>query len=211
LQGEDALWPDLRAALCGSKDQFDVYFKSAKNVVEEITGATAYRHGKHRILQAHQTDLISTHNPNLVSIALLHNLIVSRMKASPDLVEREAPVPSQQLLPVSLTLQQDETRKIASSFTGRLSLTRAICRAVMQKFNVNLHYNHKMNQYCNLFIHKLNGKIYDVYPRLSRPTIDNEPIPFKGVTKFSLDDKDLISILIGEPDHPVHMSVPSPW
>jgi hypothetical protein len=62
-----------------------------------------------------------------------------------------------------------------------------------------------MNQYCNLFIHELNGKIYDVYPRLSIPTIDNELILSEGVTKFSLDDKGSISI--GEPDHPVCTNV----
>jgi hypothetical protein len=123
---------------------------------------------------------------------------------SPDLVEREAPVPSQQLLRISLT-PQDESRKIASSTTGRLSLTRAICRAVMRKYNVDSHYNHKMNQYCNLFIHELNGKVYDIHTSLSRPTIDNELILSKGVTKFSLDDKGSISI--GEPDHPVRTNV----
>jgi hypothetical protein len=203
-QGVDALWPDLRAALCGGQNQFDVFFKFAENVVEDITGATAYRHGKCGVLQADQTDRLSTRNPNLVSIASLHNLIVSKMRTSPDPVEREAPVPSQQLLRISLT-PQNETNKIASCFTARLSLTRAICRAVMRKSNVDSHYNHKMNQYCNLFIHELNGKIYDDLPRLSRPTIDNELILSKGVTKFSLDDKGSISI--GEPDHPVRTNV----
>jgi hypothetical protein len=97
-----------------AKDQFEVYFKFAKNVVEEIIEATAYRHGNHCILQADQKDLISTHNPNLVSISLIHNLIVSRVRISPYLVGREAPVPSQQLLQISLTIPDDETRKIAS-------------------------------------------------------------------------------------------------
>jgi hypothetical protein len=203
-QGDDTLWPDLHAAACGSKDQYNVYFKFAENVVEEITGATAFRHGNHRVLQADQKDLISTSNPNLVSISLLHNLIVSRVRMSPNPIEREAPVPSQRLLLISLT-PQDETRKIASSFTGRVPLTRVICRAVMRKFNVDLHYNHKMNQYCNLFIHELNGKVYDIYSSLSRPTIDNELILSKGVTKFSLDDK--TSISVGEPDHPVRTNV----
>jgi hypothetical protein len=40
-----------------SKDQFEVYFKFAKNVVEEIIEATPYRHGNHCVLQADQKDL----------------------------------------------------------------------------------------------------------------------------------------------------------
>jgi hypothetical protein len=95
--------------LSGSKDPPDVYFKFAESVVEEITGATAYRHRKHLVLKAHQTDLISTHIPNRVSIASFHNLIVSRMKTSLDRVKREAPVPSPQLLRISLTRQMKQS------------------------------------------------------------------------------------------------------
>jgi hypothetical protein len=78
----------------------------------------------------------------------------------------------------------------------------------MQKLNVDLHYNHKMNQYGDIFILKLNGKIYGVSSRLSRPTIENELILSKGVTKLFLMPRGLFPS-VNQTILCAQMSVPS--
>ena len=44
-KGNPDLWPDLWAAINGADEKFSVFYKYTEQVIEEVSGATPYRHG----------------------------------------------------------------------------------------------------------------------------------------------------------------------
>ena len=203
-KGDDRLWPDLCAALNGRAEQFTEFYKTAKEVIEEISGASPYRHGSKRVLRAVQTDLVSSMNSSLVSIRALYNCIISRMRSHMDPIVQNSPHPSEELLRISLCPQYP-SRAVSKAYHGRFELTRGVQQATMRKFNQDSYYNNKLNLYGNHLIVETNDFIYDLQPGFSRPTQDNSLIFSKGITKISVDDK--AAIPIGEPGYPVRTNV----
>jgi hypothetical protein len=49
-QGDDCLWPDLQAAVNGNGEKCVKFYKIAEEIIEEISGASPYRHGSKRVL-----------------------------------------------------------------------------------------------------------------------------------------------------------------
>jgi hypothetical protein len=49
-QDDDCLWPDLRAAVNGKEEKYTEFYKIAEEIIEEISGASPYRHGSKRVL-----------------------------------------------------------------------------------------------------------------------------------------------------------------
>ena len=192
-KGDKDLWPDLQAANSGATNKYDIFFSIAEKFVEEISGAESYRRN--------EKNYITSDNVHLTSISALHKAIIERMKQHEDKFVREAPTPSQTLLQISLCPQY-ESRLVSRYYSRRLNLTRAIQKATMRKFNIDSHYNHKINQYGNKFIIELNNLIYShLNIQHLLPTLDNDIILSKGITKISVDDK--AAVPIGEPGLPV--------
>ena len=192
-RGNPDLWPDLRAANSGAKEKYTIFFDEAQKVIEQISGVDAYRHG--------EKNYLTSENSDLTSIPALYTKIVSSIKNSSDFSVKNAPLPSESLLRVSLCPQY-ESREVSKNYTCKLNLTRAIQKATMRKNNIDSYYNHKLNQYCNLFIIEFNKLVYSHFQNHEEyPTKDNDIIFTKGVTKISVDDK--AAIPVGEPGLPV--------
>jgi hypothetical protein len=45
-------WPDMRALMNGAKGQYEPFFDTLSSLVDEVTGATANRHGEQRVLSS---------------------------------------------------------------------------------------------------------------------------------------------------------------
>ena len=194
-EGKTEFWPDLRAALNGSKQRHTAYFKCAEELLESITGASPYRHGEVREFTSEQKDM--------VSIPSLHDAIRERMQQHDDPTINNAPVPCLQLLHLSMCPRYP-SRLVSMNFSSRLNVTRGIQQATMRKKNIDSHYNNAMNVYCNSFIMEVNKLVRDEFPDLIRP-FSNGLILVKGAIKISLDDKNHIPL--GEPGYPVRTTV----
>jgi hypothetical protein len=101
-QGNLNLWPDLRAIANGATTKYDVFYKIAGDAIEDISGATADRHGTHRVL--------TTSSAHLVSISALHRHTMEKMDSSDEEPVREAPRPSEQLLRMAFCPQHCQER-----------------------------------------------------------------------------------------------------
>ena len=196
-KGNDDLYPDLRAAMNGSKEMYTKFYSVAEQIIDEISGAQKDRNGEKNYITAHCSDL--------TSISALYDKIKICMKTNDDVTIVNAPLPSLNLLRISLCPQY-ESRAISKNFTCRFNLTRAIEMATMRKNNIDSHYNHKINQYGNAFILELNEKVYKYLENvLPYPNDDNDLIFSKGITKISVDDKGAVPV--GEPNCPVRTNV----
>ena len=153
-RGNPDLWPDLRSAMNGAEQVFFHFFDTANEVLEGRTGATANRHGMHRVLTTDSSQLVST-------ISALHSEICHEMDASCNPDVRNSKRPSEQLLRVACC-PQNESRAIARNYWPRLPIKRAIIKATMQKNNPDSHYNHKINQLVNCLVHDMNDRYYKV-------------------------------------------------
>jgi hypothetical protein len=189
------LWPDLRAAMSGRREQYTEYYKVAESVIDSITGAVDNRHGSKRVLTQAAKEL--------VSINALHIEICTQMKLSYDPLVSEAPVPCKTLLEISLSPRY-ECRATASSYSGRFNLTRGILQATLRKDNPDAHYNHTINRNVNSFVIDFNRRLLNYFPNLMQPG-DNGILFSKGCTKVSADDKGAVPV--GEPGSPVRSNV----
>jgi hypothetical protein len=194
-KGDPGLWPDLRASLNGVKEKYTLFYQVAEQVIESVTCASAYRHGTHRVLDSS--------NASLVSTKALHEKIVKAMTNSRDESIRNAEIPSEKLLAISLCPQYS-SRATARHFSGRFSLSRGIQKATMRKSNIDAHYNHKLNQYGNTLIVEINRRVYDYYQGLPEPCGNGIVLSLGGI-KISVDDK--AAVPVGEPGHPVRTNV----
>ena len=107
-KGDSELWPDLRSAINGNKEMYSVFYSIAQQVIDGITGADDKRYSTKRH--------ISRMHSEFTSIPALYDTIVSAMRANEDKEIANAPVPSQQLLRISLCPQY-ESREVSKLYT----------------------------------------------------------------------------------------------
>ena len=70
----------------------------------------------------------------------------------------------------------------------------------MRKTNLDTNYNHKINQYTNLFLLEFDQMVYSLISGLVQSD-NNKLILSKGITKVSIDNK--AAVPIGEPNCPI--------
>jgi hypothetical protein len=179
----------------GSKEKFSIYYKVAAEVIESVSGASANRHGTNTVLSSEHASLVSTR--------ALHQKIVDTLRASNLSDERDAPVPSPQMLAISLSPQY-ASRETAKHFSCRFQLRRGIQQATMRKDNIDANYNHRLNQTGNNLVLEVNKLVYSLYRGFPEPC-GNGLILSKGAIKISVDDK--AAVPIGEPGYPVRTGV----
>jgi hypothetical protein len=190
-------WPDMRALMNGAKDQYEPFFITLSSIVDEVTGATANRHGEQRVLSSTSQELASS-TKSVVSIPALMKLTKERMLESNDSKIKNASVPSVTLVALSFSPQYPH-RKIAENFRPRIALSRGIVKATMRKDNIDGRWVNKQNIYVNTFIVDMNVLLYkDVCT--PRASLGNGLVMSKGATKVSVDDKAAVSV--GEPGFP---------
>ena len=83
------------------------------------------------------------------------------MRQSKDPTKVNVPYLLMQLLRVSLCPQY-EALAVSQYYICRLSLVRVIQSSTMKQYNMDAHYNHKINQYGNKFVIELN-KFTNIY------------------------------------------------
>jgi hypothetical protein len=201
--GDPDFWPDLRAAVNGGEEQYQTFFRVAEEVVGELTGATAYRHGEQRVLSSGHSELVSTSNPSLVSVPAFIKKVEERLLENE--ATQDADIPSIELVRLAFSPQYPH-RKMAAKYRPRFELSRAITKATMRKENQDSHYNAKLNKMLNQFIIEFNSRLADeLLDPIPSPTPDNQLVFSKAMTKVSVDDK--AAVPIGEPGYPVRTNV----
>jgi hypothetical protein len=149
-------------------------------------------------------ELLSSQSDNMVSIPALHEYAMKKMQDSDDPLIQSAGIPSVEMFRISCCPQR-ESELIAKRYYGRFRIKRKIPQATMRTHNIYAHCNHMLNWYGNSWIVEINDAIYQLYPSLTRPLINNGLSLSKGVTKISVDDKSAIPV--GEPNLPVRSNV----
>jgi hypothetical protein len=190
-------WPDMRALMNGAKHQYEPFFDTLSSIVDEVTGATANRHGEQRVLSSTNQELASS-TKSVVSIPALMKLTQERMSQSDDHNIRNSSVPSVTLVALSFSPQYPH-RKIAENFRPRIALSRGIVKATMRKENIDGRWVNKQNIYVNSFIVDINALLYKGVST-PRASLGNGLVMSKGATKVSVDDKAAVSV--GEPGFP---------
>ena len=107
-KGEADLWPDLRAANNGSKEQYSIFYEEAQKIIDEISTVDSYRNNDKKY--------ISSDHKELTSIPAFHNKIVTSMQSSSDKLIKNASIPSMSLLRISLCPQY-ESRLVSEYYT----------------------------------------------------------------------------------------------